>query len=318
MAEFIKLVISICLHVADFEDHRGGPAVPLATRIETAKANFLECIWSQPMSIVHLFLLAFLYLFNNQLNFYTNGGADPGSIYLFKSGSTMITALMLWFFLGRKSSDLQWGAIFMQVAGLFVVQYDPCKGQAILPTHLYFLMGLSTCISSTTAVRNDYMLKNFKMSMHVQNIILYSCGVVLNICAFLIVPAYLTNTKAGLGFFEGYDSTPAKLVVLFNAFIGVAISFVFLYADAVIKTFATASTTVLLVVFSSVYLHQKTTVIAWMGVLVVIVATYVYGKLKEVQAVKPALPVAMQTLKEEEKEVELESLLSRDSESQKA
>ena len=91
----------------------------------------------------------------------------------------------------------------------------------------------------------------FEMSMHEQNIVLYLCGVVLNVSAFVIVPPYLTHTKAGLGFFEGYDSTPAKLVVLFNAFIGLAISFVFKYADAVVKTFATASTTVLLVIFSS-------------------------------------------------------------------
>jgi drug/metabolite transporter (DMT)-like permease len=174
MAEFVKLIISICLHVADFEDHRGGPKIPLADRIASAKSDFLECIGSQPTSALHLFSLAFLYLFNNQLNFYTNGEADPGTIYLFKSGSTLITALMLWFFLGRKNSDLQWGAIFMQVTGLFVVQYDPCKGQAVLPIYLYFLMALSTTISSTTAVRNDYMLKNFKMSMHVQNIILYT------------------------------------------------------------------------------------------------------------------------------------------------
>ena len=139
----------------------------------------------------------------------------------------------------------------------------------------------STLISATTAVRNDYMLKNFKMTMHTQNIILYGCGVFLNVSAFMLVPPWLTHTKAGLGFFDvsvstsllqvyykfttsllqvyckfttslqltnapmldqsscsfspsrfcfffqGYDSTPAKLVVVFNAFIGIAISAVF-------------------------------------------------------------------------------------------
>ena len=252
--------------------------------MNSAAQSLMEVMNTQPSSALHLFFLAFLYCFNNQLNFYTNGGADPGSIYLFKSGSTLITALMLRFFLKRGISQLQWSAIFMQVAGLFVVQYDPCKGQPLLATHLYFLMAFSTCISATTAVRNDYMLKNFEMSMHEQNIVLYLCGVVLNVSAFVIVPPYLTHTKAGLGFFEGYDSTPAKLVVLFNAFIGLAISFVFKYADAVVKTFATASTTVLLVIFSTVYLHQKTSIVAWCGVGVVITATYLYSKLKVIEA----------------------------------
>jgi hypothetical protein len=88
---------------------------------------------------------------------------------------------------------------------------------------------------------------------------------------------------------------------------------VFKYADAVVKTFATASTTVLLVIFSAVYLSQKTTVVAWMGVLVVVVATYVFGKLKEVQAQSP--PPALPT---EEKEQELETLLDDGKDASKA
>lgn len=285
MAEFAKLMISIALHVYDFEGHRtsskssSGIPPPLNLKATAAYNEFVTNISDQPTCVLHLFSLASLYLFNNQLNFFTNGVADPGTIFLFKSGSTLITALMMLVFLGRPINENQWCAIVLQVVGLIVVQYDPCRGQALLPAYIYCWMAFSTVISATTGVRNDYMLKNFKMTMHVQNIILYSCGVFLNVSAFMLVPPWLTHTKPGLGFFDGFDSTSAKLVVLFNAFIGIAISAVFKYADAVIKTFATASTTVLLVIFSAAFLGVNTTITAWCGVIVVIIATYLYSKM---------------------------------------
>ena len=46
-----------------------------------------------------------------------------------------------------------------------------------------------------------------------------------------------------------YFATQALLVIFFNALIGLAISAVYKYCDAVIKTFATATVTVLLVIF---------------------------------------------------------------------
>jgi hypothetical protein len=67
-------------------------------------------------------------------------------------------------------------------------------------------------------------------------------------------------------------------VVLFNACIGLAISAVYKYADAVVKTFATATVTVNLVVFSALYGLQQPSLVAWMGVLVVITATAIYAR----------------------------------------
>jgi hypothetical protein len=69
------------------------------------------------------------------------------------------------------------------------------------------------------------------------------------------------------------------MVVLFSALIGLAISTVCKYADAVVKTFATATVAVNLVILSSLYGLQQPSIVAWMGVLVVVTATAMYGRI---------------------------------------
>lgn len=289
IAEFVKFLMSLWFHINDYENFREhDKSASLAQKWNAGKVEIFESFTNSGV-LFNIWTLAFLYCFNNQLNFYLNVDADPGSIFLFKSGSTFITAIMLKFFLYRPVSQLQWAAIVMQVAGLIVVQYDPCKGQPILATHLYIWMTFSTFITATNAVRNDHLLKNYKISMHVQNMILYGGGVLFNLSAFLMVPKSITNTPENIGFFEGYDSIWALLVIFFNALIGLAISAVYKYCDAVIKTFATATVTVLLVVFSAVYLHKEPTLVAWMGVTVVAVSTWMYSKTADPKKPDPKL-----------------------------
>jgi hypothetical protein len=278
IAEAAKLCISFFLHVQDFEGTRGHARdTPLREKVKAAVAHLFEVL--DMNSIFQISTLAFLYCFNNQLSFFINGGADPGSIFLFKSGSTVITAVLLRVVLGRQIAELQWAAICMQVFGLVVTEWNPCEGRPLLPDLYLMLMTFSTCCTATAAVRNDYMLKNFALSMHVQNIVMYAAGAVMNACAFALLPAYLTNARDDVGFFDGYDNPSACMVVLFNALIGLAISSVYKYADAVVKTFATATVTVNLVILSSLYGLQQPSVVAWMGVLVVVTATAMYGRI---------------------------------------
>eukprot|EP00935_MAST-01C_sp_MAST-1C-sp1_P002316 g2316.t1 len=292
MAEATKFGLSLFFHINDFEGLRASSeGATFDMKLDAAKKAIIE--YADPWAILNICLLAFLYLFNNLMNFYLNGPADPGSIFLFKSGSTVITAIMLRYFLNRPVNELQWGAIVMQVAGLVIVQFDPCKGRAVLEPYVYGLMAISTTVTATNAVRNDYMLKNYKMSMHCQNMFLYSAGCFFNMLAFFFLPGWCTHTPPGTGFFDGYDNLPAVLVVLFNALIGIAISFVYKYTDAVVKTFASATVTVNLVVFSAVYLGKETTLVAWNGVAIVIVATFMYSQASKKKAAPAAKPAAV-------------------------
>jgi len=282
MAEFTKLCMSYTFHLmatasaTSTGDSISGTSLKVALdRSNVLAANASAKAALSKHAILHVSILGFLYTFNNQLMFYVNTIADPGSISLFKSGSTVITALLLRHFSGRQINHLQWTAIIMQVAGLITLQYDPCKGSTILGLSAYLFMSLSTCITAVCSARNEYVLKNFDISMHVQNCVLYGSGFTFNMLAYLLLP----NPTGGddIGFFEGYDNVWAIGVVVSNAMIGLAITAVYKYADAIIKTFAQATTAVLLVIFSVAYLGLRPTVTAWMGVLVVVVATHMYS-----------------------------------------
>jgi drug/metabolite transporter (DMT)-like permease len=296
MAEATKFCLSLFFHINDFEGLRpSSEGANFNMKFSEAKKVLISN--AEPGAIACICTLAFFYLFNNLTNFYLNGPADPGSIFLFKSGSTVITAVMMWRFLNRPVNELQWGAIVMQVAGLVIVQFDPCKGRPVLELYVYGIMGFSTCVTATNAIMNDYMLKNFKLTMHCQNMFLYGAGCIMNVTAFFFLPGWCTHTPPNTGFFDGYDTLPAILVVVFNALIGIAISFVYKYTDAVVKTFASATVTVVLVIFSATYLQKETTLVAWNGVCIVIVATYMYsqaGKLSK----KATAPAAVAPAKE--------------------
>merc|ERR1719263_2209974 len=78
-----------------------------------------------------------------------------------------------------------------------------------------------------------------------------------------------------IGFFEGY--TPlAILLVLFQAFHGLAVALVYKYADAIVKNFANSSVMAILIVVSYYFFALKTTVHSWLGIVIVLTTTYCY------------------------------------------
>ena len=232
MAEFTKFCLSFYFHVSDFEGLRPDSAgKSFSEKFPAAKSVAMRSI--NVKAIASISVLGGLYCANNQLSFFLNVDADPGTIFLFKSGSTIITAVLLRFALKRAVSEMQWVAILMQVCGLVTVQFDPCKGRLDLPNYLYGWMAVGVFMTALNAVCNDKLLKDIPMSMHVQNMILYGGGCAMNVLCFNILPNPVGD--GSIGFFEGYDNIWACLVILFNAMIGIAISAVYKYCDAVVK-----------------------------------------------------------------------------------
>lgn len=102
-------------------------------------------------------------------------------------------------------------------------------------------------------------------------------------------------------FFEGY-TTLALLLVLFQAFHGLAVALVYKYAieflaiifsshsvllsahdamlsryaDAIIKNFANSSVMAILIVISAYFFSLQTTLHSWLGIIIVMTTTYCY------------------------------------------
>ena len=226
--------------------------------------------------ILHVAGLAGLYCLNNQLTFLLFRLVDAASISLFKSWSTAIAAILLWTLFARPIAALQWASILLQIIGLIVAQYDPRASTATHSEGSYAVLLLSVCITAVCSVWNEQVVKRYHTSLHLQNAVLYSFGTCLNLAAFLYLPAsIISGAGPAVPFFEGYTAA-ALGVVACNSVLGLVITAVYKYADAVVKTFATASATVALLLISSVFFAFPANLHVYMGIAVVFIASYIY------------------------------------------
>jgi drug/metabolite transporter (DMT)-like permease len=274
IAEGAKLVISLTMHFFD-ASHRQSNTSALAS----ATGRIREQL--SLSAVFHIWTLSFLYAFNNQLSFFTYTMADPGTVYLFKAASTLIVAIVQTVFAGKRFSLEQWRSLLMQGCGMVVVQYDPCKQQTIYPPLTYGCLVASAVITAICTARNEYLIKNYKIGLHVQNMTLYAGGLWMNLLAFLLVPNP-NSIQAKIGFFEGYDNWLAIMVVVANALIGLAINAVYKFADAITKCISQDLTSVILCIISAFFFGLKTSLLTWCGVATVCLAVHAYASAPKV------------------------------------
>lgn len=231
-----------------------------------------------------VFGLAALYAMNNNLAFRLFTLADPATISLFKSMTSFTTAIVMFLFLRRPIWRVQWFAVLFQCAGLVVFQYDPCKGTPIYSFSTYLLLFTAVMITTVSSVWNDHVLKSSDLSLNGVNALLYFFGACLNLLFFL-----REHALGGPGFFDGY-TTQAMLVIFFNSIIGIAVTLVYKFGDALVKTFASAITAVLLLIISSMFFGLQANIVTWTGGLITVLATYMYLSEKGLQVPQAQAP----------------------------
>ena len=241
--------------------------------------------------VLHYLGLAVLYTVNNQLTFLCFELADPGSYALGKSVAPYLCAVLLRLS-GDKLNALQWACIVLQCSGIAVTQYDPCKHTGYLPTRAYMLIALSTLITAVSSVWNQKVVKGFDVPVNLQNSVLYVFGSLIAILSFWNGAMNPTKGPKEIGFFEGYTWLAVALVI-WQAFHGLAVTLVYKYADAIVKNFANSSVMAILVVLSVYFFNLTSNLDSWLGVMSVLVTTWVYMNIaikmpKEAAAVAPS------------------------------
>ncbi|KAJ3105282.1 hypothetical protein HDU97_008305 [Phlyctochytrium planicorne] len=89
-----------------------------------------------------------------------------------------------------------------------------------------------------------------------------------------VYPVGSPNTQ-GHGFFDGYD-TIAIIVVFCNCIIGLVITAVYKYADAVIKTMAQTISTGILLIISAIIFQASFGILQASGVVIIFLSVYIY------------------------------------------
>ncbi|QDS73223.1 hypothetical protein FKW77_003564 [Venturia effusa] len=214
--------------------------------------------------------LALLYALINNTVFVLYELADPGTIQLVRSGITLATGLVLWFALGSKISNLQWIALMLQTCGLVVTRYSPTTGSGY-PFTTYLVLTFQTFLSAVAGVYHQKLCKSEGASLHADNMILFAAGFCCNILIHIIA-RFIKPSEPG--FFTGYNDWGAIMVMTSNVFIGLAITVVYQYADAVIKRFATVISTAFLLYTSLILFGMSMTAMVIPGTMVAFLATW--------------------------------------------
>lgn len=155
--------------------------------------------------------------------------------------------------LSRTIHQQQWNALIVQVSGIIrlvsrgripdltLSRFNPVQALALGVTQLgnanlnyspsvYAILLGMTCISSIAGVMNDHLCKTTDASLHAQNMVLYSFGVVINLIVFVFIK--LSDPEGVPAFWSGYNSVGAVSLVFLNASLGLIITAVYKCAYA--------------------------------------------------------------------------------------
>jgi drug/metabolite transporter (DMT)-like permease len=237
--------------------------------------------------IVAYALLALSYAVYNQLIFVIMFDAEPGTFALLKSFTPVIVSFLNWLLYGHVLTTLQIFAMVIQFFGIIPVvlsknddtdcsirlSYDP---QAIL------VMIFAVSMASLNTVYNATMIKKESAPVAVQNMVLYSFGVLSN---FLF---YCLFSRSDRHFFYGYNQMGVIFLLLSNSLVGISITMIYKYGDAVLKTLTAPLAASILVFLSHFFFGMPLDLINASGAAVVVLATLLYLKL-------PSSPVTTKT-----------------------
>jgi hypothetical protein len=268
VAEILKFLLSLTLYSRSEN----------ANKPEGWYVAFKSEIQSTPTLLYSCFALAVLYCANNNISFLLFQWMDGANINLFKSGSSFVSTLLLRFALHRGISSIQWAAVGLQVCGLAISQFGATGTNApLLSASAYFVLLISLTITSICSVYNDKVLKDHAnvASLHTVNALLYAVGATLNGLVYLFTST--TSEIIRPSFFSGFDRPFTWVVLFFNTVIGIVVSAVYKYADATIKTFASACATSALLLVNILIYNQDFKIVVVLACITVFIATYLYA-----------------------------------------
>ena len=221
--------------------------------------------------------LALIYCLNNQLTFTILSMTNPGNLTLFKSSTPFITAMLQRILFGTPLTKLRWACVVVLCSGLVTTQWNDCTMGFHIEKKAYFALVLSVVLTSLASVLNAKAIKSFSpipLSLH--NATLYLFGACFNAITYQLASARIIYINSDAGFFEGYDNIYAVLIIFFSSIIGILITLLYKYGDAVIKCFAQVISSIILVLLSVWIFDYQLTVTSFCGCLSVFAASYIY------------------------------------------
>lgn len=219
---------------------------------------------------------AILYGVNNNLVVHMQHFMDPSSFQVLSNLKIVSTALLYSFFLVQRLSIRKWLALFLlTTAGVFYSYggiQDVEKTSAA--THLYItlpgllIMLLYCLISGTSAVYTEMTLKTQKLPLNLQNIFLYSFGIIINLIAHLL------GSHSG-GFLDGF-SIWVLVIIISQAFNGLIMSVVMKHSSNITRLFIISCSMLVNGLLSLLLFQLQLTFLFFLVVILIGFAVYLF------------------------------------------
>jgi len=234
---------------------------------------------SRQVKFAYLFL-AVSYAVYNQINFYIYSLVDPGTFALFKSLTPGAVAFLQFVAFRMNLTQSQVLCVIIQMCGIIPVSASTSSetGKVEFTYGAYSVVVILGMIlyGAFNSVYNARVVKNMSAdySVPLQNVVLYGFGVVINLSLY-----FITLSPEDPHFFQGYDNANVFIMLFLNSTVGITISMVYKYGDAVLKSLSQPVVSSLLLFLSKVLFGAPLDIIKLSGAGTVIVSTVLYLKL---------------------------------------
>ncbi|XP_076134624.1 solute carrier family 35 member A3a [Alosa pseudoharengus] len=270
-AELLKILACVMLV---FKEH--------SYSVRALNSMLRQEIVHKPVETLKLAIPSGIYTLQNNLLYVALSNLDAATYQVTYQLKILTTALFSVSMLGRKLGVYQWLSLLILMGGVALVQWpsdspsSPEKEQLSSGSQVVGLVAVlvACCSSGFAGVYFEKILKETKQSVWVRNIQLGMFGLVFGVIGMF---AYDGDRVREHGMFQGYNSLTCVVVAL-QALGGLVIAAVIKYADNILKGFATSLSIILSTLISYFWLEDFVpTSVFFMGAVLVIVATFLYG-----------------------------------------
>lgn len=263
VTEIMKILISISLFTA--ENWKTGLHLPT--------------VWfCLPFAVP-----AILYCINNNIAVHMQLQMDPTTYQVLSNLKIASTALLYRLIIKRPISSVQWVSLgLLTVAGVFDSYggFHAKGGKSAGEIHISLkglLMILLYCfISGLSGVYTEYILKqHYQSSLHLQNMLLYSFGIILNLAMWIFQANQHTEDKDRFYLFKGY-TVYTWIIIVTQAANGLIMSAVMKHASNITRLFIISCAMLVTTVLSVLIFQLQLNIYFGCAFISVIIALALY------------------------------------------
>nr|AKN21638.1 slc35a-2 [Schmidtea mediterranea] len=260
MTEITKFVMSAIMFIPEYKKH-GLQLPPFLLIIPFAVPGFLYCL-------------------NNNLAVYIQLEMDPATYQVLGNFKILTTAILFRLIIKKPITKIQWIALgFLLLAGI-TNSYGGFINKLVVKDlgHIYItiagliMISIYCTVSGLSGVYTEYVLKNQKeLSIHLQNGLLYSFGILLNGILFL----YQGYDTADYAMFTGY-TVYTWLLIISQAVIGIIMGVIMKHASNITRLFLISTAMILTTVLSIVIFGLHLNIYFVFAIVLVLAALYLH------------------------------------------